>query len=221
MITCEEKGNVASFENYDTSTLLANVEEEPSSTSSIPVPTPSSSSTHRTPLIKFLGKRSLIKNEVNPASTTAASSVPKSAILPMASAAASGFVPEPPFVHGDPINQNYTDVPNSTMRKVIAKRLAESKSTVPHYYVTAECEIDELLKARQFMKNGMDMNVSVNDIVIKAAALALRDVPAANAKWDPMQGTAVETPDVDISVAVATPNGLITPIVTKADNRGE
>ena len=70
------------------------------------------------------------------------------------------------------------------------------------------------------MKNYMDMNVSVNDIVIKAAALALRDVPAANAKWDPLQRTAVETPTVDISVAVATPSGLITPIVTNADDRG-
>ena len=119
-----------------------------------------------------------------------------------------------------PINQNYTDIPNTNMRKIISKRLTESKATVPHYYVTMECEIDELLKFRKSLKQYMDMNVSVNDIVIKSAAMALRAVPAANSKWSPSHGSYIETSDVDISVAVATPNGLITPIVTNADSRG-
>lgn len=137
----------------------------------------------------------------------------------------------PSFVHasidsvdlthgGIPVNDKYVDIPNTNMRKIIAKRLTESKAQVPHFYASIECEIDNLLKLRKTLKKDLDLNVSVNDLVIKSAALALRDVPEANAKWN----KATSRPDlgssVDISVAVATPNGLITPIVTDADKRG-
>jgi pyruvate dehydrogenase E2 component (dihydrolipoamide acetyltransferase) len=91
---------------------------------------------------------------------------------------------------------------------------------VPHLYVTIECNIDALLNLRKTLKRDMDVNVSVNDLVIKGAALALRDVPEANAKWNKGAGRADASGGVDISVAVATPNGLITPIVTGADKRG-
>jgi pyruvate dehydrogenase E2 component (dihydrolipoamide acetyltransferase) len=114
----------------------------------------------------------------------------------------------------------FTDVPNSNMRKIIAKRLTESKQQVPHLYATVSTEIDALLKFRSVLKkNGI--NVSVNDLVIKAAALALRDVPEANAKWSAKANARdTSSSSVDISVAVATPSGLITPIVTNADKRG-
>lgn len=121
-----------------------------------------------------------------------------------------------------PANANYKDIPNSNMRKVIAKRLTESKATVPHFYTSIECEIDALMALRKTFKKDMDLNISVNDLVIKSAALALRDVPEANAKWN-KQGNAIDASgckQVDISVAVATPNGLITPILTGADKRG-
>lgn len=119
-----------------------------------------------------------------------------------------------------PVNNNYTDIPASNMRKVIAKRLTESKATVPHFYTTIECEIDQLMSLRKGLKKDFDVTVSVNDLVIKSAALALRDVPEVNAKYNPKTGAVIPGSSVDISVAVATPNGLITPILTGADKRG-
>lgn len=121
-----------------------------------------------------------------------------------------------------PVNSRYVDIPNSNMRKVIAKRLTESKATVPHFYTSVECEIDKLMALRKTMKKEFDQNLSVNDLVIKSAALALRDVPEANAKWNKAAHAidASSCRSVDISVAVATPNGLITPILTGADKRG-
>ena len=100
------------------------------------------------------------------------------------------------------------------------KQIEQLETEAIRNVVTMECEIDELLKFRKSLKQYMDMNVSVNDIVIKSAAMALRAVPAANSKWSPSHGSYIETSDVDISVAVATPNGLITPIVTNAESRG-
>ena len=117
----------------------------------------------------------------------------------------------------------YTEVPNSTMRKVIASRLQESKQTVPHFYLTIDCKIDELLAMRKKLnaaapegKGGY--KISVNDFVVRAVALALRQVPQANATWT---DSAIRLyNDVDVSVAVATPNGLITPVVRHADEKG-
>ena len=87
--------------------------------------------------------------------------------------------------------------------------------------MTISSEIDALLSLRKDLKKNFDVNVSVNDIVIKASALALRDVPEANAKWNTKMNTRdLSSDSVDISVAVATPNGLITPILTQADKRG-
>ena len=118
----------------------------------------------------------------------------------------------------------YKLVPHSTMRKVIARRLTESKQQVPHFYLTVDCEIDALLAARAEInakapeKGEGAYKLSVNDFIIKAAAIALRRVPAANAAWSEAGTLLFET--VDISVAVAIPNGLITPIVRNADQKG-
>ena len=115
-------------------------------------------------------------------------------------------------------------VPNSSMRKVIARRLAESKQTVPHFYVTMDIEIDALLKLRADLnakspKDGPGtFKLSVNDLVIKAAAITLRRVPMVNAMWT--DDNIVVFEDVDISVAVSIPDGLITPIVRRADQKG-
>lgn len=125
-------------------------------------------------------------------------------------------------VSSAPVNDRFKDIPNSNMRKVIAKRLTESKATVPHFYSSIEVEIDKLMALRSTMKKEYGQNLSVNDLVIKSAALALRDVPEANAKWNKAAGAidASSCRSVDISVAVATPSGLITPILTGADKRG-
>ena len=108
----------------------------------------------------------------------------------------------------------------STMRRVIADRMTESKATVPHFYLTVDCEVDELLKVRREINDRIEgAKVSVNDIVIRACALALREVPAANVSWAG-EGTMTQHGSVDISVAVAVPGGLVTPIVRNADARG-
>jgi pyruvate dehydrogenase E2 component (dihydrolipoamide acetyltransferase) len=115
-------------------------------------------------------------------------------------------------------------VPHSMMRKVIAKRLTESKQTVPHFYLTVDCEIDALLKGRAALnaaapeKGEGAFKLSVNDFIIKAAAMTLKKVPAANASWSD-DGT-VMYDRVDVSVAVAIPGGLITPIIFDAANKG-
>jgi pyruvate dehydrogenase E2 component (dihydrolipoamide acetyltransferase) len=116
-------------------------------------------------------------------------------------------------------NLSYTEVPLTAMRRVIAKRLTESKQTVPHFYLTVDCAIDDLLKIRAELNAKSDAyRISVNDFVIRAAALALRQVPAANASWS--DEAILRWDSVDISVAVALDDGLITPIVKNADRKG-
>ncbi len=112
-----------------------------------------------------------------------------------------------------------TDSKASGMRRVISSRLTESKSTVPHMYVQADCTIDALMAQRAALK-AAGVKVSVNDMVLKAVAKALRDVPEANGYFDAKAGVVKSNDSVDISVAVATDGGLITPIVTNADQRG-
>ena len=113
----------------------------------------------------------------------------------------------------------YRDAPASTMRKVIAQRLQEAKREVPHFYLTVDCAVDALLETRSQLNERSDAyNLSVNDFVIRAAALALRKVPAANASW--VDGALRQYESADISVAVAIEDGLVTPIVRNADGKG-
>jgi len=122
---------------------------------------------------------------------------------------------------------DFTKIPNSNMRKVIARRLTESKQQVPHFYLTVECELDKLLDVRKDInaeaeaaagkEKKPEYKLSVNDFVIKAVALALKKVPSANASW--YDDAIVQYNNVDISVAVAIDGGLITPIVKNADQK--
>jgi pyruvate dehydrogenase E2 component (dihydrolipoamide acetyltransferase) len=112
----------------------------------------------------------------------------------------------------------YHEKPHSAMRRVIARRLAESKQTVPHFYMSLDCVIDDLLKIREVLNGRSEIKISINDFVIRAAALALRQVPAANASWSDEAILLWER--ADISVAVALDDGLITPIVKGADQKG-
>jgi pyruvate dehydrogenase E2 component (dihydrolipoamide acetyltransferase) len=119
-------------------------------------------------------------------------------------------------VTGDPA---FTQKPHSQMRRVIARRLTEAKQTVPHFYETIDCEIDELLRIRKVLNEGDNsLNVSVNDFVIRAAGLALRQVPAANASWS--EDAIILWERADIAMAVALEDGLITPIIRGADLKG-
>ncbi|KAL4225617.1 hypothetical protein ACF0H5_016303 [Mactra antiquata] len=106
--------------------------------------------------------------------------------------------------------EEFIDIPNTGMRTTIAKRLTLSKTTIPHSYVTMNCNVGPVTKLRKQLKNE-NMKVSVNDFIIKSAALALQRVPQVNSVWQNDEATSML--NVDISVAVATDSGLITPIV--------
>ena len=117
---------------------------------------------------------------------------------------------------------SYELVPHDGMRKVIAKRLQESKQTIPHFYVSVDCELDALLALRAQLNSAAPerdgkpaYKLSVNDMVIKALALALRDVPDANVSWT--ETNMVKHKHADVGVAVSIPGGLITPIVRSAE----
>jgi pyruvate dehydrogenase E2 component (dihydrolipoamide acetyltransferase) len=126
----------------------------------------------------------------------------------------------PPAAPVAPPAAAFTELPLSNMRKVIARRLTESKQTVPHFYLTVDCTLDALLALRKQLNErpGAAYKLSVNDFVIKAAALALRKVPAANVSFG---GDKIyQFHDVDVGVAVAIPDGLVTPVIRKADGKG-
>jgi pyruvate dehydrogenase E2 component (dihydrolipoamide acetyltransferase) len=114
----------------------------------------------------------------------------------------------------------FEDTPNSKMRKIIASRLTESKREVPHFYTSQQVQLDSIMKLRKKLANELDVKVSVNDFVLRCCALALRDVPEVNATIDPSTQQVRLLSGIDISVAVATPTGLITPIVFGADRLG-
>ncbi|HVC62450.1 MAG TPA: pyruvate dehydrogenase complex dihydrolipoamide acetyltransferase [Acetobacteraceae bacterium] len=132
--------------------------------------------------------------------------------------------PAAPRAPAPPITAPHRVVPNSTIRKVIARRLTEAKQTIPHFYVSMDIEIDALLKLREELnarspgEGAGAFRLSVNDLLIKAAALTLRRVPKVNASYT--EDATILYDDVDISVAVSIPDGLITPIVRKADQKG-
>src|SRR3546814_18490774 len=108
------------------------------------------------------------------------------------------------------LGMTYRQEPLSSMRKVIAKRLTESKQQVPHFYLTVDCRIDELLDFRKRLNSRSDdYKISVKDFVIRAVALALKKVPAANAPYDETGLLFYQT--ADVSVAVAPPACPLTP----------
>ncbi|XP_076816936.1 pyruvate dehydrogenase protein X component-like [Clavelina lepadiformis] len=114
-------------------------------------------------------------------------------------------------------DSNSVDIELSNVRKVIAKRLTESKQTIPHAYSSTDCIIDKVLAMRkQFSQDGVKL--SVNDFIIKAVALTLKQVPEVNCIWT--EGKSKQVDSVDVSVAVATDGGLITPIVKDTSGKG-
>ncbi|MBO1080378.1 pyruvate dehydrogenase complex dihydrolipoamide acetyltransferase [Roseomonas haemaphysalidis] len=164
----------------------------------------------------------IVKADVEGASA-APKSAPKQDSAPAAQPQAAAPAPAPK-APAPAITAPHTAVPNSSMRKVIARRLSESKATVPHFYVTMDIQIDALLKLRADLnarapKEGPGaFKLSVNDLVIKAVARVLRQFPSVNASWT--DDAILQYHDVDISVAVSIPDGLITPIIRKADQKG-
>ncbi|MCM2344303.1 MAG: 2-oxo acid dehydrogenase subunit E2, partial [Alphaproteobacteria bacterium] len=120
----------------------------------------------------------------------------------------------------DLLGMTYKELPNNNIRKVVASRLLESKQTIPHFYLTVECRLDDLMAARERInaESKGAFKLSVNDFVVKACAMALKAYPAANVSWT--DEAILQFDHADISVAVSTPNGLITPIVKAAETKG-
>lgn len=111
-------------------------------------------------------------------------------------------------------------IPHTAMRRAIARRLSDSKRTIPHFYLSSDLELDTLLALRTTLNERLagEGKLSVNDFIVKAAALALRQVPDANVIWT--DDAVLRLEDVDVCVAVATDGGLITPVVRHADAKG-
>src|SRR5512132_1345328 len=150
-----------------------------------------------------------------------AKAAPRPGAKPAPAAAEAPAAPKP--APAPEVGPPYVEVPNSTMRKVIAKRLSQSKREAPHFYLTIDCDIDALMEMRAQLNSRTPagdgaFKISVNEFVVRAVPLALRAYPAANASWT---GEAIRFyQTVDVSIAVATPNGLITPVIKNADQKG-
>jgi pyruvate dehydrogenase E2 component (dihydrolipoamide acetyltransferase) len=156
---------------------------------------------------------------------------PSAAPAPAPAAAAPAKAPAPAGASDEAVKKlfepgSYEEIPHDGMRRTIARRLTEARQTVPQFYLTMDCEIDALLKLREQVNSsapkGKDgapaWKVSVNDMVIKALAMALMRVPDANVTWT--EGAMLKHKNADVGVAVALPNnGLITPIIRKADEK--
>jgi pyruvate dehydrogenase E2 component (dihydrolipoamide acetyltransferase) len=154
-------------------------------------------------------------------------------IFPSRGEITPAFMPAPKPMSDDAVLKlfeegTYELIPHDNMRKTIARRLVEAKSTIPHFYLTLDCEIDALLSLRSQINAAAPMlktdkgevpayKVSVNDMIIKALALALRDVPTANVSWT--ETAMVQHKHADVGVAVSIPGGLITPIIRHADTK--
>jgi pyruvate dehydrogenase E2 component (dihydrolipoamide acetyltransferase) len=156
------------------------------------------------------------------AAPAAAASAPQASAAPAPAAAPKGASEEAVLKLFEP--GSYELVPHDGMRKTIARRLVESKQTIPHFYVSVDCELDALLALRAQLNdaaprkdNAPAYKLSVNDMVIKAMALALRDVPDANVSWT--ESNMVKHKHADVGVAVSIPGGLITPIIRKAEEK--
>ena len=156
----------------------------------------------------------------------------KATPAPAAAPVAAASAPAAPTSMSDDVVKklfapgSYEEIPHDGMRKTIARRLTDAKASIPHFYLTVDCELDPLLALREQInaaapkdKDGKPAyKVSVNDFVVKALAVALQHVPAANVTWT--EGAMLKHKHSDISVAVAIPDGLITPIVRNAETKG-
>ncbi len=152
-----------------------------------------------------------------PPAVTSATPVAASATPVAASATPAGTALSKAQVFALSGNTPYTEIPMTGMRRTVARRMVEAKTTVPHFYLTVDCEIDPLVRVRSDLAEAGGAKLSVNDFIIKAAALALRKIPRANASYS--DEAILLWNEVNIAVAVALDDGLITPIVKNADTK--
>lgn len=202
----------------------------PQAVVSAPVATPVAASGHRvfaSPLARRIAAQKgvdlktitgsgphgrIVKADVEAAKAGAPVAAPKAASAPTASGPDAKQL-------ADMLGMAYTEIPNNNIKKVTARRLTEAKQTIPHFYLSVDCVLDNLLAARAAMNEAANgaYKLSVNDFIIKANAMALKAYPAANTSWT--DDAVLQYTHADISVAVATPNGLITPSIKAAETK--
>ncbi|WP_158811544.1 pyruvate dehydrogenase complex dihydrolipoamide acetyltransferase [Beijerinckia sp. L45] len=181
-------------------------------------------------LIKGSGPHGrVVERDVREAEKAGPQTRPASAPSPSAAPAAAS-APKAASMSDETIKKffepgTYEEVPHDGMRKTIARRLVEAKQTIPHFYLSVDCELDALLALREQINKSAPLTkegkpsfkVSVNDFIIKGLALALQRVPDANATWT--EGAMLKHRHSDVGVAVSIPGGLITPVVRKAEQK--
>lgn len=232
-IIVENEGDIAAFKDFKDDAAAAPAPRAPSPPPSAPTPVappsapqavpspppaaPSGGRVYASPMAKRLAEQRNIRLQGKGTglydSITSADLDKLAAASPAVSAGAPMPAPAP--------GAAYVDIPVTNIRQTIAKRLLASKTTIPHYYLTIDVEVDKLLALRNKINKKLEKSgqkVSVNDFIIKATAQALLKVPEANAAW--MESFIRQYTNADISVAVSTPTGLITPIVFGANNKG-
>ena len=178
-----------------------------------PVAAPSGGRILASPLARRLAKESGIDL------ATVQGTGPGGRIIKRDIAGQPASVLRPPAIAA-PAPEGVIELPHSGVRKIVAKRLTEAWQTIPHIFLNIECELDALLETRSRLNQRADgaYKISVNDFVIRAAAFALGKVPALNVRWT--ETAMQQLPSIDISVAVALEGGLITPIITSANQKG-
>ncbi|KAG2392587.1 hypothetical protein C9374_011312 [Naegleria lovaniensis] len=149
---------------------------------------------------------------------TATTTTQQASVVPPTAVKASQVAsPSTTMVTQTPLTSSFNDIPTTQIRKIIASRLLESKQTVPHSYFTIEARIDKLLNIKNRLANEKNIKASVNDLIIYCASKALQRVPECNVVVKGNQY--IQAENIDISFAVATPTGLITPIIPKTNTK--
>ena len=230
-VILEEGEDAAALEGHDTGAATACAPAPASAAEATPVPPVQTAAGAEGPRVKAspLARRLAAIDGVDLAGVSGSGPrgriVKRDVLAAIASqaeapTAAAAPVPEAPKPAIDmSVFPQYESEPNSGMRKIIARRLSESKQDIPHFYLTVECEVDALLKIRKQLNAKSDAyKISVNDFVIRAASLALKKVPAANAMWT--DDAILKFKQVDMSVAVAIDGGLITPVIKDSGSKG-
>ena len=159
----------------------------------------------------------IVRRDVEAAIDAGPAATPAEATVAAATAAPPAQTSSSTELAPQDYNSSYTAVKHSGMRKAIARRLTESKSTIPHFYLYADCRVDELIELRKKLNEISPVKISVNDMVIRAIAAAFQDVPEANVVWT--DDSMLKYESVDISVAVATETGLLTPVLRGVEKR--
>ncbi len=171
----------------------------------------------------------IVEKDVKAAISTGGAKAPAMAAAPGSAPAAAPKSAAPVGMSDEQTKKlfaagSYEEVPHDGMRKTIARRLSEAKSTIPHFYLTVDCELDALLALREQINKSAPVKdgkpaykLSVNDFVIKALALTLKAVPAANVSWT--ENSMLVHKHADVGVAVSIPGGLITPIIRAAETK--